>query len=536
MVGDGGSGAVDYRTACLRLPQFPLQLLLRQNPDWQGKRVVWLPELKAEARVRYLSAEAAAAGVQPGARYATVLGTVPGLLAGTTTEEEIREADLEVQEILRRFSPELRRRSAEIQSGLYLLDARGLTLAFGGMNRWARELWRVLAESGWEGRLALGFTAFATEMATGLLSKEHPIRLFQSRSQEERATLNTPLTVFSLNPEQVGRLARFEVHTLGDLLMLEPEEVKRRFGGELLEFYSKAVDAVFCVFPLLPELESMTAEFGFVEAVAELEPLLTTVRRLLAELLTRLISLEQAVSTVHVRFLTENDECHSQCLRPTAPTADLNWLMKLIRLRLERYFRSRPLRWGARVERVKVEVQGEPDPEKQGELFSDWALEVSSEGEERLVPRDKQAALWALSQVRAEFGEGCLTRAHLLNHHLPEQDHTWRVEREAPSWLSRWAKGKPQKAKGSESKLEGPNLPIAEPPGLDVRVRRSVYGSVEWQRGEEWSEVHGPYFVSGGWWRDEYAREYYFAQKEEQTAWLYRDLESGSWRVQGWLQ
>lgn len=445
------------------------------------------------------------------------------------------EADREVLEILRGFSPEIRRRSEQIQSGLYLLDASGLSKAFRGMGNWARELLKSLAASGWEGRLALGFTAFATEMATGLLSSERPIRLYQSRLQEERATLDTPLTAFSLNPEQVARLRRFEVYTLGEFLNLEPEEVRRRFGGDLLEFYHKAAEAVFCVFAPLPEPEPMVAEFGFAESVAELEPLLHTVRRLLAELLPRLISLEHAVSAVHVRFLTEDNQCRHQCLRPTAPTADLNWLMRLIRLRLERYFQRHPLRWGARVDRVIVEVKGEADPEKQGELFNDWALNVSLEGEEQQISRDKQAGLWALSQMRAEFGEGCLVRAHLLDHHLPDRDHVWRAEREEPAWLSCRAKGKRRSGRRSGDK-PAPGSPSAEPAGLDVRARRIVYEPVELSGREEWLDVHGPYPVNGGWWGKEYAREYYFAQKEERTAWLYRDLESGCWRVQGWLQ
>ena len=59
-----GTGDVNYLTACLRLPQFPLQLLLHQKPEWRGKRVVWLPNLKADARVRYLTPQALEAAAE----------------------------------------------------------------------------------------------------------------------------------------------------------------------------------------------------------------------------------------------------------------------------------------------------------------------------------------------------------------------------------------------------------------------------------------------------------------------------------------
>lgn len=503
-----------------------MQLLLKQRVGWRGESVVWLPRLKADAQVRYLTAKAASAGVRPGNRYGAVLGVVPDLLAGTTDECELLEADRRVVEILRRFSPEVRRRSEQIESGLYLLDASGLSKAFGGMANWARELLKSLSRAGWEGRLALGFTAFATEMATSFLSFERPIRLYQSRQQEEKNTLNTPLTVFSLNPEQVERLSRFEVSTLGDFLALEPDEVKRRFGGELLEFYHKAVGAIFCTFAPLPEPEPMLCEFGFADPVGELEPILSTARRLLAELLPRVVKAESAVAVVHLRLLTEDNRSLEQCLRPTAPTADLNWLMKLVRLRLERYFQRNPLRWGSRVERLIVEVEGEADPEQQGELFTDWALELSSDSEERLTPRDKQAGLRALSQVRAEFGDGCLLRAHLHNHHLPERDHVWRAEREDMSWLSSRQRGRKQTPTRFGSRSSE----------LDVRVRRMVPNPVELSGRASWEELHGPYVMSGGWWEGGYAREYYLAQKERQTAWIFRELKSGRWYVQGWLQ
>ena len=520
---DDGTGDVDYRTACLRLPQFPLQVLLRQRPEWRAERVVWLETLKADARVRYLTSAAAQVGVQVGARYATVLGVVPNLFAGTCSSEDLQRADEEILRLLRQFSPHIRRRSQQVEQGLYLLDASGLGKAFKGYKRWAGELVRSFRKQGWELRLALGFTPFATEMATYHLEGRRPIRFFQSRRQEEQKTLSTSLSTFSLSPEQISRLRRFEILTLGDFLSLECEEVKRRFGGDLLEFYEKAAGAIFAAFPPLLEPEPLEADLGFPQPVSDLQVILATARELLEQLLPRLLGREEAVASVRLQFFMEDHTCSEQILRPTSPTADLRWLMSLIRLRLEKHFQTYPLRWGCRVERLLVEVQGEADPEKQGELFTDWALDVSGTGEEKFLPRDKQAGLWALSQVRAEFGDHALVRACLADHHLPERDHFWKPETESLDWLGTW-------------QGQGPKAEETEPWNQDLRVRRILYQPVALSRRSDWSAQYGPYSVNGGWWGESYAREYSFFQKEEQTAWLYEDAGSGKWRVQGWLQ
>lgn len=463
--------------------------------------------------------------MQLGGRYATVLGVVPDLLAGTCDEQELVSADEQVLKVLRRFSPSIRRRSQHLQNGLYLLDASGLERAFRGMKSWARALLTALRRAGWEGRLAVGFTPFATEMATYHLTKERPIRLFQNRRQEERKTLETPLTAFSLSPEQISKLRRFQIFTLGDFLALESEEVKRRFGGDLLEFYDKAAGAIFCCFPPLPEPEPLMAQFGFAQPVSQLPPLLESTRKLLSDLVPGLLKQEEAVACVQLQFLTEDNRCHTQVLRPTYPTADVDWLMQLIKLRLEQHFQRYPLRWGSRIERLVVEVLGEIDPEKQGDLFTDWALDVSGDGDDvTLAPRDKQAGLWALSQVRAEFGEHSLVRAHLLDHHLPDRDHAWRAEKEEMNWLNHWGARKKRELKTTSQK------------DLDLRIRRVLYQPIGLSRRNNWSAEYGPYSINGGWWSEPYSRDYFFCQRKKQTAWIYEDHQTQRFRVQGWLQ
>jgi protein ImuB len=47
-------------------------------------------------------------------------------------------------------------------------------------------------------------------------------------------------------------------------------------------------------------------------------------------------------------------------------------------------------------------------------------------------------------------------------------------------------------------------------------------------------DMQGPYVVSGGWWRREVLRHYYFVTlTSEETVWIYLDLTRRQWFLQG---
>ncbi len=502
-----------YRTACLRLPDFPLQWLQQRRPHWRGKPVAWLEQLKPDSPLRYLSPEAKALGLSPGLRYATALGLVPDLLAGTSEREELAIADKAIVKELHRFTPSLRRGSGHLANGLYLLDASGLSSAFGGMERWAQRLTQSLARLGWQARLSVGFTPFACEMATYVLDERRPYRLFGSRQQEQEQTLQLPLSTFGLSPEQVRRLQRFGVRTLEQFLSFEAEEVRRRFGTDLVEFYDKAADALFAEFEPLPESEPLWAQFGLPEPIVDLQAILEIARHLLDDLLPRLIRREEGVSQFLLWLVTEEGEKIEHRLLPSYPTVDAVWLGQLLRLRLEGYFQRHPLRWGRRIERVVIALVGEPDPERQGELFTDW----TGADEEAWLPRDRDAALWALSRLRAEYGEGCLRRAHLKDHAMPGRDFAFLEEKESPDWF----RGGPPSGESRQ----------------DLRVRRHLTTPLPVSPQDRWQDKEGPYLLQGGWWeKTPFSRQYFFAREGVQTGWLYWDERTDFWFAQGWLQ
>ena len=503
------------RIACLRLPDFPLQQLFRRLPEWRGRPVAWLEALKPEAPLRYLSCEAQKRGLNPGMRYATALGLVPDLLAQSCDEPELQRADKQILKLLRKFSPVIFRGSGHLANGLYLLDVRGLSRAFSGIKKWADLLLTALKGAGWEVALAVGYAPFACEMATYRLRPNAPPRHFENRREEEHQTLRMPLNLFGLVPDQVRRLQRFGIVCLEDFLALDGEEVRTRFGGDLLEFYGKAHDALFTELVPVPEEEPLWEHRGFPEPSLDLATILQAMKELLHRLIPRLIRREEGVAEMRVWLLTEDGQRSEHRIKPSYPSADANWLERLASLRLQSYFERHPLRWGQRVERVVLALIGEPDPEPQEELFSSWAW--TADPGNSLLCRDRQAALWALAQLRAEYGESCLRQAFLYDHALPGRDHGWEVVKESPTWF-----------KGGSDTLS------LEP---DRRVRRQLKVPICASKTDRWKDKHGPYQIDGDWWEaSPFHRSYYFAQEKDQTGWLYREEEQESFFVQGWVQ
>ena len=48
------------------------------------------------------------------------------------------------------------------------------------------------------------------------------------------------------------------------------------------------------------------------------------------------------------------------------------------------------------------------------------------------------------------------------------------------------------------------------------------------------AQLHGPHFVSGGWWRTEVERDYYFAEMQSgRLFWIYYDRPRRRWFLQG---
>ena len=79
------------RLACVDLPAFPLQLLLRRHPEWCELPAVVVAEDKPQAFILWVNERARQSKILPGQRYAHALGLSRDLRAGVVTEREIEQ-------------------------------------------------------------------------------------------------------------------------------------------------------------------------------------------------------------------------------------------------------------------------------------------------------------------------------------------------------------------------------------------------------------------------------------------------------------
>src|SRR5215470_16886683 len=114
------------RVACLDLPGFPLQLVLRQEPAWRTQPVVVIDDDRPQGEVLWACERARTSGVLIGQRYAYALSLCEGLRARVVPPEQIDEAIAELRAVLHRLSPGVE----PGEPGTFWLDGEGLARVF----------------------------------------------------------------------------------------------------------------------------------------------------------------------------------------------------------------------------------------------------------------------------------------------------------------------------------------------------------------------------------------------------------------------
>src|SRR5262249_35037826 len=148
------------RLACVNLPRFALQILLRKNPGWENLPVAVTREEKPMSPLLELNKIAEARGGRIGARYAEALTLLPDLRAGIVTAAEISESRERVAAILAVFSPGVEPSVSD--AGVMWVDASGLEGLFGSLARWLVRARAALAAEGYRARMAIGYTRAGT--------------------------------------------------------------------------------------------------------------------------------------------------------------------------------------------------------------------------------------------------------------------------------------------------------------------------------------------------------------------------------------
>ena len=181
--------------------------------------------------------------------------------------------------------------------------------------------------------------------------------------------------------------------------------------------------------------------------------------------------------------------------------------LELLRLRLE------TLRLSAGVTALTVTVEDTPATEEQLRLFQE------------VERRDLAAANQALARLRATFGDDAVRRVRLREGHLPEARWTWEpldaVVRPQPQVVAL----RPLMRR----LLLRPSL-LPPPP----RSQRDAGWMPAGPDAGPVVRIVGPDVLSGGWWRHEIHRDYYFAETQRgDLLWIFYDRRRHQWFLHG---
>ncbi len=493
------------RMACVDVPALPLQLLIRRHPECADQPAAVLTRDKPQGEILWVNASARLRGVQTGMSYATGLALAHDLRGVEISVGDIAAGVANITEELRRFTPHIE--PSEKHPGVFWLDASGLQPLFASLDTWACRVRQHLRQADFRSCVVVGFTRFGTYATT----KTGGVTVFKDPAAERQAARAVPLKQLDIEPELRDVLDKLGVRTVGAFVDLPAAGIRKRFGRDGHQLHRHAAGDLVVPLQPLPPAEPLTRHADLDAAETDVHRLLFLIKHDLDPLLCRLATRQEALATLEIRVRLDASASAPRAerveqIRPAEPTLDARQILNLIHLRIEGH--TLP----AGVTEIDLIVTPARASREQLHLFHQH------------TKRDLRAADRAVARIRAEFGDSSVVRANLTDGHLPEATFAWQP-------LTHVARPTPRA-------VSTPSLVrrvFAHPRRLPSRLRHEPDG---WMlRGVQHGHVvdlHGPYIVSGGWWRTPVLREYYFAKtRDDAWNWIYYDRHRLAWFLHG---
>jgi len=562
--------------AAIYIPDFPVEAILRLQPELRARAVVVMEGTAPLLRVIAVNERAADAGLEPGMTRLQAeehVAACKGVLVMRSPEQEA-SARAALLDAACGFSP----RVEDTAPGLVVIDLEGLERIFGPAAKMARDIARRCSEIGLEAQVAVTSNPDAAIHAARGFSGVTVIP--EGREAERLAML--PVDVLTVpvasdtqkskienqnSAELLDTFERWGVRNLRALAALPEVAVTERLGQAGLQWQRMARGqtrrSLHLVEPPARFEESCELEYP----VESLEPLSFLFHRMLEQLCARLAARALAtnelritltldpvddldVSSDNLKFeicnlQSKNDSSDSKncklqiancksremstftrSLRLPVPMLDPKVFLKLLQLDLQAHPPGAPV--------VKVSIAAQPaEPRRtQNGLFQPSAPEA-----ERLEVTLARIQSMVDGQ-RSTDEEQRVGSAELLDTHRPDAFRINRFATVGPAALSR-AEAKMSRVPHPDRGWKGGNVPVIalrlmRPPisakvvvrtGKPVRVEcEPVQGEIAW--------AAGPWKASGGWWSEKpWAREEWDVCVGAACYRIYRDAKG--WFVEG---
>ena len=398
--------------ACVFIPDFPAQALIRIEPELRSRPLVVLSGRPPLEKVMALNENARQAGVEVGTTKVQ-LEAWENLVLRARSEAQEASAHAALIDGAQSFSPEVE----DTSPGTVLLDLAGLEPLLGPLPKIVRDLSQRISGMGLEANIAVAANPDAALLAAHGFSGVTLIPEGREAHQLGDLTVDVLLESFSSNPEEATRWVemfdRWGIRKLRALAALPEVPLIERLGQAGLRLQKLARGAAS------RSLRVMEAQLIFAESVeleypiVLLEPLAFVLNRMLEQVCARLRS--RALAVQELRLVLELGTTQPTDLDTAAPAPppaqkftrtlplptpmlDAKVFLKLLQLDLQAHPPGAPI--------MKIHLSAEPARPRalQSGLF------------QPLFPEPEKLEL-TLARIAGIVGEGSVGSVELLDTH-----------------------------------------------------------------------------------------------------------------------
>ncbi|HEU5314338.1 MAG TPA: hypothetical protein VFU08_10975 [Candidatus Udaeobacter sp.] len=315
-------------------------------------------------------------------------------------------------------------------------------------------------------------------------------------------------------------LHKWGIHTLGQLAVLDKQQLAARLGPEAVRMWERANGQSNRVLKLIRPPEAFEESFEFENEVETAEPLLFMLRRFLEQLAVRLSGIYLVAKELALLITFTNKEIYERVFKIPQPTNDIHLLFRMLHTHLENFKSKHAI--------VAVALSAQPiKPVREQFGLFETAL------------RNPHQLSETLARLTGLLGADRVGTPVLEETHRPD---AFRMEPFTWNWTSTAGNGGRSSATpGAHPKPRGSSPLHTLRPALR-RFRPAITGSIF--TSENWHlqsekirgkivKQRGPYLFSGNWWDEKsWARAEWDLQLEAGE--LVRCHESdGTWKIEG---
>lgn len=312
-------------------------------------------------------------------------------------------------------------------------------------------------------------------------------------------------------------LHKWGIHTLGQFVALDPEEIRSRLGTEAFRLWERANGTASRLLKLVQPSESFEENFEFDHEIETVEPLLFILRRFLEQLALRLSAIYLVAQEITLRISFSNKQIYERVFKIPQPTNDVDLLFRMLQTHLENFKSEHPI--------VAIALTAKPvRPGSQQFGLFETAL------------RNPQQLFETLARLTALLGNERVGTPVLEETYRPD---AFRMEPFA--WSPRcephrhWT--------GTIAAESEPEQPQAKKPCVALRRFRPVSAaSIFTARNRHLQsenvsgqivDQRGPYFLSENWWDENFWSRAEWDFELENDDLIRAHEEKGTWKVDG---